>query len=168
VLENKVQTDISQAIDKKSEKISSDIPEILEIDEIFVTLLAYIENYIKFCTKNYLSKVFVEGDGEKSITSLQAMNNEEWKHALQNSVNLSIKRDIAILKTFKNDGKLYAMFMPKKPVELRNSINESLNYFLQKIYEVLKSTDANTILAISTKIRTDYQDILQIIESIEG
>ena len=96
------------------------------------------------------------------------MNNEEWKHALQNSVNLSIKRDIAILKTFKNDGKLYAMFMPKKPVELRNSINESLNYFLQKIYEVLKSTDANTILAISTKIRTDYQDILQIIESIEG
>jgi hypothetical protein len=55
VLENKVQTDISQAIDKKSEKISSDIPEILEIDEIFVTLLAYIENYIKFCTKNYLT-----------------------------------------------------------------------------------------------------------------
>ena len=163
-----MQTDISQALDKKTEKISSDIPEILKIDEIFFTLLAHIENYIKFCTKSYLSKVFVKGGGEESITSLQPMNNEEWKRALQSSVNLSINRDIAILKTFENDGKLYAMFMPEKPVELRNLTNESLNYFLQKIYEVLKSIDANTILAISTKLRTDYQDILQIIESIEG
>ena len=53
MLENKVQTDISQAIDKKFEKISSDIPEILEIDEIFVTLLASISKTIL----NFVQKI---------------------------------------------------------------------------------------------------------------